>query len=75
MKCGLPIQRDGAPFGEIRIGLSTVFLKSELQPTLNRALIFSADFGADLAGPGRGTVQPGAATAGGHRPPAGCDDR
>ena len=38
----LPIQRDGAPFGEIRIGLSTVFLKSELQPTLNRALIFSA---------------------------------
>ncbi len=38
----LPIQRDGAPFGEIRIGLSTVFLKSELRPTLNRALIFSA---------------------------------
>ena len=41
----LPIQRDGAPFGEIRIGLSTVFLKSELQPTLNRALIFSAIVG------------------------------
>jgi signal transduction histidine kinase len=38
----LPIQRDGTPFGEIRIGLSTVFLKSELKPTLNRALIFSA---------------------------------
>jgi PAS domain S-box-containing protein len=38
----LPIQRDGAPFGEIRIGLSTVFLKSELRPTLNRALVFSA---------------------------------
>jgi PAS domain S-box-containing protein len=38
----LPIQRDGAPFGEIRIGLSTVFLKSEMKPTLNRALIFSA---------------------------------
>jgi signal transduction histidine kinase/HAMP domain-containing protein len=38
----LPIQRDGAPFGEIRIGLSTVFLKNELRPTLNRALIFSA---------------------------------
>jgi len=38
----LPIQRDRAPFGEIRIGLSTVFLKNELQPTLNRALIFSA---------------------------------
>jgi PAS domain S-box-containing protein len=38
----LPIQHDGAPFGEIRIGLSTVFLKSKLRPTLNRALIFSA---------------------------------
>src|ERR1035437_2490509 len=38
----LPIQRDGTPFGEIRIGLSTVFLKSELKPTLNRAPIFSA---------------------------------
>ncbi len=38
----LPIQRDGAPFGEIRVGLSTVFLKNELRPTLNRALIFSA---------------------------------
>ncbi len=38
----LPIQRDGAPFGEIRIGLSTVFLKNELRPTLDRALIFSA---------------------------------
>jgi len=38
----LPVQRDGTPFGEIRIGLSTVFLKNELQPTLNHALIFSA---------------------------------
>lgn len=39
----LPIQlRSGAPFGEIRVGVSTVFLKSELQPQLNRALIFSA---------------------------------
>ncbi|MGE5110463.1 MAG: ATP-binding protein [Acidobacteriaceae bacterium] len=39
----LPIQlRSGAPFGEIRVGVSTVFLKSELQSQLNRALIFSA---------------------------------
>jgi len=38
----LPIQRDREPFGQIRIGLSTVFLKNELQPTLNNALIFSA---------------------------------
>jgi PAS domain S-box-containing protein len=37
----LPIQRNGAPFGEIRVGISTVFLKSELQPQLNRAMIFS----------------------------------
>lgn len=38
----LPVQRNGMPFGEIRVGVSTVFLKSELQPLLNRALIFSA---------------------------------
>ena len=39
----LPIQlRSGAPFGEIRVGVSTVFLKNELQSQLNRALIFSA---------------------------------
>ena len=39
----LPIQlRSGAPFGEILVGVSTVFLKSELQPQLNRALILSA---------------------------------
>src|SRR4029079_14924490 len=37
----LPIQINGAPFGEIRVGVSTVFLKSELQPQLTRAVIFS----------------------------------
>ena len=37
----LPIQRNGAPFGEIRVGVSTVFLKSELQPQLTRSMIFS----------------------------------
>lgn len=37
----LPIQREGKPFGDIRIGISTVFLKSELRPQLNRALTFS----------------------------------
>ena len=31
----------GKPFGDIRIGISTVFLKSELRPQLNRALTFS----------------------------------
>ncbi len=37
----LPIQREGQPFGDIRVGISTVFLKNEVQPQLRRALIFS----------------------------------
>jgi PAS domain S-box-containing protein len=37
----LPLQRADAPFGDVRVGLSTVLLKSDLQPQLNRALIFS----------------------------------
>ena len=37
----LPVQRQGAPFGEIRVGLSTLFLKQELVPQLNRALLLS----------------------------------
>ena len=37
----LPIQREGQPFGDIRIGISTVFLESEVQPQLRRALYFS----------------------------------
>jgi PAS domain S-box-containing protein len=37
----LPVQREGKPFGDIRIGISTVFLKSELRPQLNAALTFS----------------------------------
>ena len=37
----LPVQRQGAPFGEIRVGLSTLFLKQELVPQLNRALALS----------------------------------
>jgi signal transduction histidine kinase len=37
----LPIQREGQPFGDIRVGISTVFLKSEVQPQLRHALIFS----------------------------------
>jgi len=37
----LPIERDGAPFGTVRVGISTVFLKSELRPQLNHALILS----------------------------------
>ncbi len=37
----LPVQRQGAPFGEIRVGLSTLFLKQELVPQLNRASVLS----------------------------------
>ena len=36
-----PLQLNGAPFGTIRIGVSTVFLKSELAPRLMHALYFS----------------------------------
>jgi PAS domain S-box-containing protein len=38
----LPIQQNGMPFGMIRVGVSTVLLKGELQPQLNRALLYSA---------------------------------
>ncbi len=37
----LPLQREGQPFGDIRVGISTVFLESEVQPKLRRALSFS----------------------------------
>ena len=37
----LPIQRERQPFGDIRVGISTVFLKSEVQPQLRQALFFS----------------------------------
>ncbi len=37
----LPIQRQSRPFGDIRVGISTVFLKSEVKPQLTRALTFS----------------------------------
>ncbi len=37
----LPLNRAGKPFGTIRVGLSTVFLKSELQPQITYALEFT----------------------------------
>jgi len=37
----LPLQREGRPFGEIRVGISTVFLKSEIQPQLSQAIELS----------------------------------
>ena len=38
----VPIKRGDDPFGNIRVGISTVFLQSELTPQLNRALLYSA---------------------------------
>lgn len=37
----LPLELNGAPFGSIRLGIGTVFLRSELTPRLRRAVIFS----------------------------------
>ncbi len=36
----IPLKRGDKPFGDIRVGLSTVFLKSELRPQFNRSLSF-----------------------------------
>jgi signal transduction histidine kinase len=37
----LPLQLDGAAFGSVRLGISTVFIRSELTPRLRHAVIFS----------------------------------
>ncbi|HEY1264435.1 MAG TPA: ATP-binding protein [Terriglobales bacterium] len=37
----VPLQLNGARFGSIRVGVSTVFLKNELTPTLQRSFIYS----------------------------------
>jgi PAS domain S-box-containing protein len=37
----VPLARDGKPFGAVRIGINTIFLKHELKPIIDRALIFS----------------------------------
>ena len=37
----MPLQLDNAPFGSIRVGVSTLFLRNELTPRLQRAVIFS----------------------------------
>ncbi len=38
----IPLQLDGARFGSIRVGVSTIFLKNELTPRLQQAVIFSS---------------------------------
>jgi PAS domain S-box-containing protein len=37
----LPLLRDGKPFGEVRVGVSTVFLKDQVQERMRRALLLS----------------------------------
>src|SRR5215467_7721145 len=37
----IPLTRNDIPFGEVRVGVSTVFVKNLLQPVLNQALIFA----------------------------------
>ena len=37
----LPLQLNGQPFGSVRLGISTVFLKKEITPRLQHAVIFS----------------------------------
>ncbi len=37
----LPLIRDGKPFGEVRVGVSTVFLKNQVQERMRRALLLS----------------------------------
>ena len=37
----MPLQLNGEPFGSIRLGISTVFLKNEITPRLQHAVIFS----------------------------------
>ena len=37
----VPLQLNGAPFGTVRVGISTVLLKNELTPRLEHALYFS----------------------------------
>jgi signal transduction histidine kinase len=38
----IPLQLDGARFGSIRVGVSTVFLKNELTPRLEQAVVISS---------------------------------
>jgi hypothetical protein len=37
----IPLQLSGEPFGSIRLGISTIFLRSEITPRLEHAVIFS----------------------------------
>ena len=70
----LPIQREGQPFGVIRVGISTVFLKNEVKPRLTRAIGLSILAILVSLGAGCRRLQHCLATAGGHWPPSRPDD-
>ncbi len=38
----MPLELNGAPFGSVRLGISTVFLQNELTPRLRHEVIFSS---------------------------------
>jgi signal transduction histidine kinase len=38
----MPLKLSGTPFGTVRIGVSTVFLKNEVTPRLQHAIVFSS---------------------------------
>ncbi len=38
----MPLELNGAPFGSVRLGISTVFLKNEITPGLRREAVFSS---------------------------------
>ena len=38
---GIPLEMDQVPFGSVRVGVSTVFLRNELTPKLQQAAFFS----------------------------------
>jgi signal transduction histidine kinase len=38
----LPLERNGRPFGSVRVGLSTTLLRSTLRPQVTNALVFAA---------------------------------
>ena len=38
----MPLELDERPFGTVRVGVSTVFLKSEVTPHLRRAVVYSS---------------------------------
>src|SRR5579864_7167326 len=54
----IPLDLDGKPFGTARVGISTIFLKNEIQPQLRHAVFFSgiAIFGSLILAAGLSNI-------------------